>query len=151
MSGTNIVAAKAAILALLQAAPALAGVQVEYTFPGRTLERETIYGGKITFQQDYSTFASPTVTSGRQPRRETAVLSWHIEVRQADLDAPGADLRAVQLGGVLEDIIASDPTLGGQSGILALAITSGDLEQVQDDDAVSSVLGYQITVRSDLS
>jgi hypothetical protein len=150
MAGTNSIDAKAAILAILKAAPALAGVQVEYVWPGRTIEREVIYGGKIQISNDYFTFASPQVGGGRQPRLETATITWHIEVRHVDSDPQAADERVVELGTVLEETIAADPTLGGLAGTLAAAISSGDLEYVRDDDGLTSVMAYDITVRSEL-
>jgi hypothetical protein len=149
MAGSNAVAAKAAILAGLQAAMAagdgLSEVQVAYLWPGRTLEREGVYGGKIHMDHEYLAFR-PGV---RMPRKETATIAWVVEVRHLAADEPAdADERALVLGAVLENLIAADPTLGGV--VKNAAITSIDLDNVIDDDALTSIVTYEVTVLSQL-
>lgn len=148
MAGTNSVAAKQAIVAKLQAAPALSGVQVEYIFPGKRLKMECIYGGQIRFDDEYMAFSSQSVGAGRMPRLETATITFTIIVRRPDSDQVKADLRVVALGTVIEEAIAGDPTLSG--GAMCAEIRSGDLEPLIDDNGVAAQMIYTIQVRSEL-
>ncbi|MFJ8818207.1 hypothetical protein [Amycolatopsis thermoflava] len=149
MAGSNMVAAKAALIDKLAAAPELAGVQISYGWPGRTLERECIYGGRIRFTNEYLAFAAAGVNDGRIPRLETATISLYVVVRAMDSDQHAADTRTVELGAVLENLLAADPRLGGIA--MAAAVESGDLEPLIDDDAVAAQLTYEISVRSELT
>lgn len=144
MAGSNTVAAKNAILAGLQGATGLVGVQVTYVWPGRTMERECLYGGKIHIEDQYLAFRSGL----RVPRLETATIGWTVEVRHMDSDAAAGDARALALGAELENLLGADPTLAGV--VKNASITSADLEDVLDDDALTSVLTYEINVRSQL-
>ncbi|SEB43571.1 hypothetical protein SAMN04489727_1725 [Amycolatopsis tolypomycina] len=149
MAGTAAVAAKKALFDLLAgqagAGEPLAGVQVSYQFP-RQLERDHVYFGRVRFDHDYSTFR---VAGGRQPRTEIATVSLYVGAKRIDSDQHAADTRAVEIGGVLEDLIAADPTLGGAFQVVF--VESGELEPNLDDDGVWAILTYSVTVQSELS
>lgn len=146
MPGSNAVAAKAAIVARLQAAPALTGVQVAYAWPGKRVERECIFGTKIRWDDEYLAFAK---AAGRMPRLETATITFVVFVVDSSHDFEAADRRAVELGTVLEELVAGDPRLSDTT--LATAISSGDLEALEDDGAAVAQLTYEISVRSELT
>lgn len=152
MAGTAAVKAKKALFDLLAAQTGvgepLAGVQVTYSWPGKRLQREHIYFGKLHFEQEYSTFASSAVGGGRQPRTEYATVTLYVAAKNIRSDQYAADLRVVALGEVLEDLIAADPTGGGQFQVTT--VESGDIEPALDDDAVWSELTYTVTVQSEL-
>jgi hypothetical protein len=152
MAGTAAVAAKKALFDALAAKAVtgqpLEGVQVAYSFPGKTLQRECIYFGRTRIDQSFSTFASPSVGGGRQPRTEIATQTIVVLASNIKSDQYAADLRVVAIGTVMEEILAADPTGGG--AVQVRAVESGDLEQMFDDDGVWSQLTYSATVRSEL-
>lgn len=151
MAGTNAIVAKKTIVDRLAAvtgpAQALAGVQVSYIHP-KDLQREVIYGGRIRFDDQLFTFSSAAVGGGRIPREETATLTFVVLVARPDSDQYLADLRAVAIGTVLEEMVAADPTLGGL--VLAAEAESGEMEPLTHDDGVMAQLLYTISVRSEL-
>lgn len=152
MAGTAAVMAKKALFDALAAKSAvgqpLDGVQVAYSFPGKTLQRECIYFGRTRIDQTFSTFASPSVGGGRQPRTEIATQTIVVLAKNISSDQYAADLRAVEIGTVMEDLLAADPTAGG--AVQVRTVESGDLEQMFDDNGVWSQLNYSVTVRSEL-
>lgn len=146
MAGVNMVAAKQALVAALKASPSLTGVQVEYAWPGRTLEREVIYCGKTLFQQDLGNFRP---TGGRLGRDEHATTAVHVVVRDPAGDPSVSDQRAVALGTVLEELLAGDPQLGGLLNLLIAIVVGGELAEPSfDDDGVLSALTYEVLFRS---
>jgi hypothetical protein len=152
MVGTAAVKAKKALFDMLAAqtgvgAP-LAGVQVSYSWPGKRLEKEHIYFGKLHFDQEYSTFASAAVGGGRQPRAEYATVTFYVAAKNIRSDQYAADLRVVELGEVAENLIAADPTGGGQFQVIT--VDSGDIEPALDDDAVWSEMTYTVAFQSEL-
>ena len=152
MAGTKAPAAKAAIIAALQAltgpSQALENVLVAYIYPGKRLQLENVYGGRIRFDQELSTFASPAVGGGRQPRTERATITFVVLVKYPDHDQQKADERAAAIGTVLEEYLAANPLLGGIAQVAT--IESGDIEPFQDDDAVYAQLTYNVSVQSEL-
>lgn len=146
MAGTIGPAAKAHIIGALAALPALDGVQVAYSFPGRNPQREIVYGGKL---------AGPVTPAAmragqRVTRREDLALSLHIYVIRPGLDSTEeTDTRAAAIGQAVEEYLAGDPTLGGAVDGLKLAvITNVDLDSGLDDESAITELTYQITLVS---
>lgn len=131
MAGTNAVAVKEMLLAALKVAPALAGVQVAYAWPGQDLQRERVYLGRVFGPQNYRGLG-PTP----KPRDELLTVKVYVEVDlvgDAGADAQHeADLRARELGGALEDAIAADPSLGSsapgphRAAIAVVALDGGE-------------------------
>lgn len=153
MVGTAAVAVKKALFDALAAKSAagqpLDGVQVAYSYPGKTLQRDgCIYFGRLRIDQQLDTFASPAVGGGRQPRNEIVTLTVVVLAKNIKSDQYAADARAVEIGSVMEDLLAADPTAGGT--VLVRTVESGDLEPMLDDDGVWSQLTYSVTVRSTL-
>lgn len=98
---------RSALLAALQAKPALAQVQVTYSHPGDTREDESIYLGEIRGDSNVA-----TLRAGRKHREERYTLDVWIDVDAVGPDAQTASERAWALYGELEDILADDPTVG---------------------------------------
>lgn len=105
-----------AIVALLQADPDLAGVDVRDARPAQQ-KRETIY-----FYGASATHEYPVRRAGRQPRDETCELRFAIDARAPGQSPTAAYARALALYGNVEDAIANDPTLGG---VVSWATASG--------------------------
>lgn len=154
MPGTNIVAAKKALIerlaALLAVVPGMEEVQVAYTWPGRDPERECVYGGPGNGDQRPVTFQP---TGGRIQRDEQVTVTIHIEVCRPDGDAVAGDQRAAELGTVLEEDLAANPTMAGAvSRLLHIFVASVDLlEPSVDDDGVTCGIDYDIGFRSYLN
>lgn len=146
MAGTNAAAFKLALVAALQAAPGLVGVQVVYSQASqRTVNREWVSLGEVKFVH------SRTGTHGATRRTRTEVLAVEVlvQVRQMGTTPQDADQRAVAIGTVLEELLADDPTVGGAvpKGLYAV-VAGGDLATVADDDGVYSQLTYNLQFTS---
>jgi hypothetical protein len=145
VSGTTAVAVKKALIEALKTAPALAGVQVAYSYPGRTAQREIVYGGKVTFDQ-----AHAGARAGSRPARdETGTVTLIVEVAQAgNEDAYASDLRAQVIGTAIEEYVEGNLNLGGLAGLLFCGMTGGELESATNDDDWTSYLVYRVAFRS---
>lgn len=98
---------RAALLAALQAKPALAQVQTGYSHPGDAREDESIYLGEIR-----GSSGVPVIRASRKKREERYTLDVWFDVDAVGPDAQTASERAWALFGELEDILADDPTVG---------------------------------------
>lgn len=98
---------RAALLAALQARPALSSVQTAASHPGDTRENESIYFGEIRGSSDI-----PTIRAARKARQERYTLDVWFDLDAVGPDADTASNRAWALFGELEDILADDPTVG---------------------------------------
>lgn len=98
---------RAALLAALQARPALAQVPTHYAHPLDTIEHEAVYLGEIRGDSRI-----PVLAAGRKKREERYTLDVWIDVAATGPDAQTASERAWDLFGELEDLLAEDPTVG---------------------------------------
>lgn len=151
MAGTNAVAVKKAVFDRLTAASALQTsplyqVQIDYAWIGHA-DRERIYGGRVPFEQE---FAALGRASGRVSRNELATVTLFIEVIKPGATVEETDQRATELGTVVEELIAGDPTLADITNLLYGGVTSGELDYELTDDAVASVLELHLAFRSRL-
>ncbi|UUV34381.1 hypothetical protein NQK81_13300 [Amycolatopsis roodepoortensis] len=148
MAGTAAASVKKALFDALKAQSGqgqpLDGVQVSYSFPGNP-ERACLFLGRARFNHELSTF----MAGGRLPRTETLTVTVVIYARDIGSDQYAADSRAVAIGTVLEDLLATDPTAGG--AVLIRRVESGELEPLVDDDGVIASLSYSVTVESELT
>ncbi len=152
MAGTNAAAAKKALIDALDALTgtggSLADVQVAYSFPGRTLQREVIYGGVAAGPLELSAMRG----SGRVKRIERPLLELHILVTDPGHDTTEVtDARAAEIGAVIEELLAADPTIGGVAGLKAAVAVGLELDGGVDDDGAESVLTYRIELLSYLT
>lgn len=149
MAGTNAVKVKQALVALLQAAPELEGIQVDYAFPGE-IERDCIYLGRVTFSQEFMAFKGAT----RMPRKEQANVSLYVRSYAPGVKSEGAEERAAELGEVVEHILAADPRLESSPvpGLKVARVTGGELLSAEEDEGTGiAILTYRISVTSQLT
>lgn len=149
MAGTNASAAKAALLMAIGALTGLGDLQVAYSYPGRTTDRDLVYGGRITGPIALSTMRGST----RIKRIEDAVLNLHIEVARPGEDTSAVtEIRACAIGASIENYLAENPTLAGAvTGLLLAAPQGFDMESFVDDESSYTVLTYQILLKSHLT
>ncbi|MFI6162244.1 hypothetical protein ACIA59_20160 [Micromonospora haikouensis] len=116
----------------------LAGLQVAYAWPGRTAERECLYGGGVRW-----TRASAGHDGRGELWLETATIGLYIRVTCPGADVADTDARCVEIGEAVETLLAAQPELAG--GYTYLQMASGSADYAGDDDAVTSILAYQAT------
>lgn len=151
MAGTNAVAARQAVIAKIRALeiPAAGGgtVQVAYAWPGNAAEREVVHGSNpVTFDQAPAAFRG----GGRCPRDEEVTVPVCVVVRALGGDVEETDVRAAEIGTVIEEDVAADPTLADAPNLKLARIDGGDLVHDFDDDGAVSVLTYHFILRSRL-
>jgi hypothetical protein len=139
---TRAAAVKAALLARfaegLAAAAETRLVQVGYAFPG-DIERECVYFGSSRFARR---------RAGLGFDEESLTVNVHVFVRLPGGTVEETDRRAVEIGGFLEDMLTSAPSLPGVDGVMFSAVESGELDGGFEDDAAVSLLDYVLTFRS---
>lgn len=127
-AASTVPAAMDALHAMLQAHPLLADVQILDDEPGDTLENEGIgIGDTAEGQHQY-----PVLRSGKKPREETYTFPVEVWSLQPGEPAKKAKARVFELLAVLEDVVATDPTLNGTvrtagvgSFLLATGVSDG--------------------------
>lgn len=128
------------------AAPAqpLAGIQVEYSYPG-TIATECIYGGGVRFEQRDAVAEAPGILVA-----EDCLVSVYIRVTQTPAGrVRDTDARAVVIGAAIGSLLRAEPTLAGGHAVLGIARGQGDYTQT--DDETISILAYQIRVVTNIS
>lgn len=99
MATSTFPAVKAGLVALLQAAPTLSGVRVDYGDPGGALEREHVFlGGTDVDGQDW-------VSIGPFHREEEYGLKFYVHVAIPGASQQEATERAHVLFGVIETVV----------------------------------------------
>lgn len=142
MPGTNVVAAKKALLAKVGAIPALAKVQILYTWTADA-EREVVFSSNATFEREVSDM-------GNDPA-ETAVVPIHIIVAQPGGTEEDAEARAVEIGGIIEASLTADPRLDDAvPGLLFAGIEGGQVDSAKEDEVAFAELVYRVSVLSHL-
>lgn len=119
MSGSIIVATKAAIVSTLQARAGLTGILVQYADEVDLARRERFYLGDV----DEGDHEAVALRSGRRKREENFTLHLFVEV-VGKASAQANETRALLLAQEAEEALADDPRLGGVSG-LAFATVEG--------------------------
>lgn len=149
MAGTNAAAAKAALIAKIGALTGLGDFQVSYSYPGRTTDRDLVYGGRITGPISLSAMRG----SGRLKRIEDPVLNLHIEVARPGEDTSAVtEARACAIGAGIENYLATNPTLeDAVTGLLLVTPQGFDMESAVVDESSITVLTYQILLKSHLT
>ncbi|GAA4626616.1 hypothetical protein GCM10023196_035580 [Actinoallomurus vinaceus] len=142
MPGTNVVAAKKALLAIVADTPALRGVQALYQWTGEA-EREVIFCGKARFERENADMAADPA--------ETLTIDLHVGVAFPGGSAEEAETRAVQIGALIEAALTADPRLGERvPGLLFAEIASGEADVVPYDEEVRAEIVYQVSLLSHL-
>lgn len=142
MPGTNIVAAKKALLAVVAEIPALAKVQTLYRWTGQA-ERELVFCGQARFEREIADMAADPA--------ETLTIDLHVGVAYPGGTAEEAETRAQEIGGLIEAALLADPRLDEQvPGLLFTSIASGEADVVPLDEEVRAEIIYQVELRSHL-
>lgn len=145
MAGSNIYNAKVALLAAIDALPALDGVTVGWSYSGKAhgSTREYIYLGSASGPVTAGAMAA----GGRYLREESPVLQLHVLVEKLGQETTQtAEARAIELGTAVEEYLAANWTLG-VAGLLAARVVDEELDSAVDDDGAQAIytLGIQLT------
>lgn len=133
MSASSAPAAKAGLLTLLAARAALNGVQQSWAHPGKNIESETIFLGRVRSTETAAAL-------GRQRRDEDYNIDVIVTVHQAGDDAQTVEERAWTLAGEVEQAVRADPTLNGAVNVRAV-INSFDQDlYIESDGRVAEIL-----------
>ena len=142
MPGTNIVAAKKALLAVIADIPALAKVQTLYRWAGEA-EREIVFCGTTRFEREISDMAADPA--------EILTINLHVGVAYPGGSAEEAETRVTDIGNLIEAAFVADPRLGERvPGLLFASIVSGEADVVPLDEEVRAEVIYQVELRSHL-
>lgn len=139
MDGTPALDAKRAVIGRLAEAPAMAGVQVAYAFPGKSVERECVYGGGVRWTRQ-----SAGDDGHRELWLQASTVGLYVRVFEPGASVEETDARAEELGLVLEELLETDRQLAG--GLTVAGITGGTADYGVDDDGPVSILHYQVRV-----
>jgi hypothetical protein len=152
MLTSRVPAAVAALLDILRAAPALAGVRiVDGPEPTNATERDMILVGwqpdaeaAVSLQQDFN-------SAGGRTRDEEFVISCYAESRRGDKDMALSRARVFELVGAVEAALrATDetpeaPTLNGT--VLWAHLTTGNLRQAATEGTLAG-LAFTVSCRA---
>lgn len=143
---TTIAALRAYLFDTLAADAGLAGVLVTYEPTGEPTRDTVTLAADVDYEGEYS-----VLKSGRKTRR--GMYTFEVVFRSVALQAQRAnEARAVEMLGVLEDIVADSPSLSDAvSGVLTLTLTDLKLEAASDADGFAGVeLRATVTVEERL-
>lgn len=145
-----VVTAKRKLVELLRARSGLAGVQVEYAWPGEgKASREIIYLGGASGPVQIA-----GLRAGRKTRDEAPELLVLVKAEIPGGDQEQADVRVYALGAELEDLLAEDPSLAGALPKPGRAvITNVELDYAYGSDGHGRVseLTYSVLINARLT
>jgi len=148
MAGTVAAATKRTLIGLLAADPGRpADTQVEYGFPGRTLERAVIYAGKISGDVQLASMAGPT---GRVSRREDLMLDLHIAATTpGESDTAVVEDQVCEAAEFVAHFVAGNPTLDGSvDGLKLIRVAGIELDSDVEDESAVAVLTLKLAIMS---
>lgn len=147
MAGTNAVLVKTALLGLFKTA--IAPVRIDDSYNGRLSEREYAYFGHIIGTQEPMVFRA----GSRLPRTEELLVNLHLEVVRPNGSTVDTDTRATEIGQLIEEAIAADPTQAALRvpGLMAVWVSKVTLTPFYASDGVACTEAvYELTVQSKL-
>jgi hypothetical protein len=150
VTGINVVAGKQALVAAL--ADTLPDCTVGYSYVGKLHAgaRDYVYLGNST-EAEVALAAYRNETSGRYRRQEEAPVEVCVNItRKGESTAEAGEVRAAEVGALIENYIASNPTLG-VPGLLIAKIVGFKLNSTADDDGTYTNLDYSVLFQSDLT
>jgi hypothetical protein len=153
MAGTNIVAARIALIAAIGDLSGLDGVSVSYSYVAKYADlgnREYIFGGP---KSDAAIALSAMQDSGRIKRDEEPTWSLHLRVvKPGQTDTQAGDERVVALGAEVENYVAANPRLDlTVTGLRLCKITGFTLQSWTDEKQSYSELDYSLLFDSYLA
>jgi len=149
MTGINVVAGKLALVAALT--DELPDCTVGYSYVGKVHAgaRDYVYLGTSTEAE--VALAAFRNDSGRYRRQEEAPVEVCINItRKGESTVEASEVRATEVGALIEDYLASNPTLG-VPGLLIAKIFGFKLNSTADDDGTYTNLDYSVLFQSDLT
>lgn len=124
MATTSTPAAKAALLALLRAAPGLSGIQVEWSHPGDKIAPESVFFGGTKLTQRHRSLGPAGDKS------EDYTIELWVVVHAPGNDGQSTEQRAWDLAEVVESTIRATPALGlGPPDVLTITAEFAGIEQ----------------------
>ena len=146
MAGSNLIAVKRALVAVLPGVMGLAGA---WSATGKLLQgkRECFYLGD---RASGPVAPAAHAGGGRFPRQEDISFSLAIEVRRLGKDTTEqSETDAFEYGRLLEEYLAGNWQLGKDiPGLLKVVITDWEVESSPDDDGTTTTLTYIIQAQS---
>lgn len=150
MSGTLAYAVKRFLVDQLGELPSLEGVQTAYSYPGRTIERECVYGGRSAGSSELAAFSPAGQPVRRTENFTVDLVIWVFTPGESDTAA--AEARAVEIGSAVETWIDNNPTFAGDIPKLLKAYVAGfELDSGLTDDGAVAELVYSIAVQTYLT
>lgn len=153
MATSAVPAAVDALLAILRAAPALAGVRVVDGPPGVNFtEKDRVYVGWAEGADQAAEIQQSFANAGARRRNEDAVISCYAESRGGDKDMRLRRNRVFELLATVEnalrgtDAAPEAPTLNG--AVLWSEVTTGSLVQAQTENGAYAGLGFTVAYRA---
>jgi hypothetical protein len=147
MAGTTMVAVKQALVDQLGALPALADAFVSYGHPGERGRKELIWLGDVRIGDQEPV----AIKAGRRRREESYELELNVEVAGTKLAPERSELRAVELGTVVEEYLADHPMLSPPvAGVLFVVVTGATLRTVDTSNGPVSRLTFTVQVKARL-
>jgi hypothetical protein len=142
VSGTAAVRFKKALAAAVDALPGMEGVKVGYGWDviGREQPREVVYFGRAEWDAEPLTFAP---AGGRYGREENGVVQMYVAVRIPGGTQEDAETRAVEIGTVFEEWLATNPSVGLPDVKLG-HVEGGLADSDPDDEGTTGLVNYRV-------
>ena len=139
---SSIPAAKAKVLELLRARPALAAIQVEWAYQ-KDPAREAVFLGDAFIEEKAAALGTT------RPREESYALDVIVSVKHEGNDAEGAERRMWQLVAEVEDALHDSPALGNAGGIYQAVIEGKAVQTFPADQSrvADCAIGIRIHAR----
>jgi len=138
-----IIAAKGGLVDLLAADAALAGVQVSWGSPGKSIERETVIVGNV----DPTRQEAASLGDDLRDARFTIAVAVNVLRRGT---ARETSERAAELATAVERVIRANHELGAPGTILFAQVASAGLVEDFRDESRESELPLTVAVRARL-
>jgi hypothetical protein len=125
-----------ALVTALKAKPVLANIQTSEGWPGKSLEHESVWVGKVT-----GLITFPLMMAGRKIRDDHFTVTIIFMSGNPGDTISDANDRVETYYGALEDIFADDQTLGSLDGVLSILLdqVEGPRGAFTDEGATSYI------------
>ena len=97
----------------------LAQVQIQYGWPGDTLEKDSVWLGGCNGQ-----LSIPVLQAGRKQRDDEFTVDVYIATGTRGMTAVEADTKVVEYLSALDSVLANDPQLLTLDGLVAAVVTN---------------------------
>lgn len=139
MAGTTAPTIKTKLVALLAERPALADVQVTYGFPGRSVERDSIWLGRVDAVNEIA-----GMRAGTKSRNEEYSIEVVCAAMRLGENAEEAELRVTALAKQVEEEVADDPRLGLGDVVYSTRVRDWNLDGGLIDEGYLAILTIRL-------